>query len=54
MRTVIPPTANLFGSVALLAGIVLAISVPARAQTVSAEPQNVTLAGAAEKLRKSK
>ena len=47
MRTVIHRTANLFGGLALLAGILLAMSAPARAQTVSATPQNVVLAAGA-------
>jgi hypothetical protein len=44
MRTVIHRTTRLLGGLALLAGIPLAMSAPARAQTITATPQNVIVA----------
>ena len=49
MRTVIHRTARLLGGLALLAGTLLALSAPARAQTITAKPQTVIVAkGAAQ------
>lgn len=44
MRTVTHRTAKLSGGLALLAGILLAMSAAARAQTITAEPQTVVIA----------
>jgi hypothetical protein len=49
VRTVIHRTARLLGGLALLAGTLLALSAPARAQTITAKPQTVIVAtGAAQ------
>ena len=44
MRTVIHRTTRLLGGLALLAGILLAMNAPARAQTITATPHNVIVA----------